>query len=89
MAMPYRIVHDIIEAIEKLDKVIPGIASETTLIYGPEIKFYDTKYATNNFLETNLENLYVAGDASGFSRGIVYAAVTGIITAEGIIEKQA
>jgi len=87
MAMPYRIVHNIIEAIEKLDKVIPGIASETTLIYGPEIKFYDTKYATNKFLETNLENLYVAGDASGFSRGIVYAAVTGIITAEGIIEK--
>jgi len=87
MAMPYRIVYDIIEAIEKLDKVIPGIASETTLIYGPEIKFYDTKYATNEFLETNINNLFVAGDASGFSRGIVYAGVTGIIAAEGILKK--
>ena len=87
MAMPMRIVQDIVEAIEKLDRVIPGIASDTTLIYAPEIKFYDTKYEANSFLETNVSNLFVAGDASGFSRGIVYAAVTGIITAEGILEK--
>ncbi|MEM0360722.1 MAG: FAD-dependent oxidoreductase [Candidatus Diapherotrites archaeon] len=89
MALPARIVHDIIEAIEKLDKVIPGIASETTLIYAPEIKFYDTRYETNLFLETNIPGLFVAGDASGFSRGIVYAAVTGMIAAQGIKKKTA
>ncbi len=87
MAMPMRIVQDIVEAVEKLDRVIPGIASDTTLVYAPEIKFYDTKYEANKFLETSIPNLFVAGDASGFSRGIVYAAVTGIITAEGILKK--
>jgi len=87
MAMPMRIVHDVTDALEKLDKVIPGIASETTLIYAPEIKFYDTRYEANSDLETNIRNLFVAGDASGFSRGIVYAAVTGMIAAEGILKK--
>ncbi|MEM4598235.1 MAG: FAD-dependent oxidoreductase [Candidatus Diapherotrites archaeon] len=87
MALPRRVVQNIIEAIQKLDFVMPGIASDATLVYAPEIKFYDTKYVTNEFLETNVPNLYVAGDASGFSRGIVYAAVTGIIAAEGIKKK--
>lgn len=87
MALPQRIVQDVIEALEKLNRVIPGIASETTLIYAPEIKFYDTRYEANAALETNIPNLFIAGDASGFSRGIVYAAVTGIITAGGISEK--
>ncbi len=87
MALPQRIVQNIIEALEKLDAVIPGIASDTTLLYAPEIKFYDTRYETDKWLETNIENLFVAGDASGFSRGIVYAAVTGIIAAEGIKRK--
>jgi hypothetical protein len=87
MALPQRIVQDIIEALEKLDNVIPGVASDTTLIYAPEIKFYDTKYETNEWLETTVPNLFVAGDASGFSRGIVYAAVTGIIAARGVERK--
>ncbi len=88
MALPQRIVTNIIEAIEKLDKVISGIASDTTLIYAPEIKFYDTKYETNEFLETNVQNFFVAGDASGYSRGIVYAGVTGMIAAHGVLGKK-
>jgi len=88
MAMPNRIVTNIIEAIERLDTVIEGISSDSTLLYAPEIKFYDTKYKVGRFLETNIENLFVAGDASGYSRGIVYAAVTGMIAAEGILLKE-
>ncbi len=87
MAMPQRVVQNVIEALEKLNEVIPGIASDTTLIYAPEIKFYDTKYETDKWLETNVNGLFVAGDASGFSRGIVYAAVTGIIAARGVLRK--
>lgn len=87
MALPNRIVRNIIEGIERLDAVIEGIASDSTLLYAPEIKFYDTMYAVNEDLETNVPGFFVAGDASGFSRGIIYASVTGIIAARGIIKK--
>lgn len=85
MALPNRIVKNMIEAIERLDAVIEGIASDSTLLYAPEIKFYDTTYKVDKDLETNVPGFYVAGDASGFSRGIIYASVTGIIAARGII----
>ncbi|MCC7568082.1 MAG: NAD(P)/FAD-dependent oxidoreductase [Candidatus Methanofastidiosa archaeon] len=87
MALPHRIVTNIVESVERLDSVIEGIASDSTLLYAAEIKFYDTKYPVSRHMETNIPNLYVAGDASGHSRGIVYAAVTGILAAEGIISK--
>jgi hypothetical protein len=88
MAMPHRIVLNIKEAIERLNAVIEGIASDSTLLYAPEIKFYDTKYPTTKFMETNLENMYICGDASGRSRGIIYAAVTGVLAARGILQKE-
>ncbi|MEA1993149.1 MAG: NAD(P)/FAD-dependent oxidoreductase [Euryarchaeota archaeon] len=88
MAMPYRIVYNTKEAIERFNSVIEGIASDSTLLYGPEIKFYDTKYATTKFMETNLNNMYICGDASGRSRGIIYAAVSGVLAARGILRKE-
>jgi len=85
MALPQRIVVDILEAIERLDRILPGLASDGTLIYAPEIKFYDTRYRLSEGMQTGLPGLYVAGDASGHSRGIVFAAVTGILAAEHIV----
>ncbi len=57
-------------------------------MYVPEIKFYDTKYATDRYLETNVPNLFVAGDGVGKSRGIVGAALNGVLAAEGILRKE-
>jgi hypothetical protein len=87
MALPNRIVKNMIEGIERLDSLIEGIASDGTLLYAPEIKFYDTMYEVSEDLETQVPGFFVAGDASGFSRGIIYASVTGIIAARGIIKK--
>ena len=87
MALPNRIVKNMIEGIERLDAVIEGIASDSTLLYAPEIKFYDTTYVVTRDLETQTPGFFVAGDASGFSRGIIYASVTGIIAARGILRK--
>ena len=84
MAYPYRIVKDIQEAIEKLGNVIPGIDADSTLLYGPEIKFYAMRIHTNQSLQTNVPNIFVAGDGAGVSRGIVGAAATGLIAANGI-----
>lgn len=88
MALPHRIVMNIVQGLEKLDHVVPGVAEDGTLIYAPEIKFYSMKFDVSNDMETNLNNLFVAGDGAGLSRGIVASAATGIIAARGIMKKE-
>lgn len=88
MAYPHRVVTDIVEGLERLDSVIPGVASSSTLLYAPEVKFSANRIYTNKDLETPVENIFVAGDGAGLSRGIVAAAATGIIAAQGILKKE-
>ncbi|MDL2313965.1 FAD-binding protein, partial [Desulfovibrio sp. OttesenSCG-928-C14] len=78
IALPERIVTNIIDGLELLNKVVPGVANEETLLYAPEIKFFSTQVETNNHLETKLPGLYVAGDGPGVSGNIVAAAATGL-----------
>lgn len=87
MALPHRLVENVIEGLEQLDRVIPGVNSDSTLLYAPEIKFYSMRFIVNKNLETNLTNFFVAGDGAGLSRGIITSAATGIIAARGIIKK--
>ena len=87
-AYPGRIVDNLRESLLLLARVIPGVAHPSTTVYVPEIKFYDTKYDTDSYLETNVPNLFVAGDGVGKSRGIVGAALNGILAAEGILAKE-
>jgi uncharacterized FAD-dependent dehydrogenase len=90
MALPHRIVTNIMEGLEKLDKVMPGLNSDNTLLYAPEIKLRSSKIKTSKYLETEtVENLFVAGDGAGVSGNIVGAAATGVIAAKGILEKVA
>lgn len=84
MALPSRVVVNLSEGLDKLNYIIPGLNADNTLLYAPEIKFYDTRYPLSATMETECSRFYIAGDASGYSRGIVYAAVTGLIAAEGI-----
>jgi uncharacterized FAD-dependent dehydrogenase len=87
-AYPGRIVDNLRESLVLLARVIPGVAHPSTAIYVPEIKFYDTKYPTDRNLETNVPNLFVAGDGVGKSRGIVGAALNGTLAAQGILRKE-
>jgi uncharacterized FAD-dependent dehydrogenase len=86
--MPYRIQTGLLWAIKKLDEsgLMKGLNQSSTLIYAPEIKRYGLKIKTNEYLETTMKKVYVAGDGSGFSRGIVGAAASGILAAEGILK---
>ena len=85
MALPHRIVMDIIEGLEILNQIVPGVNADSTLLYAPEIKFYAREVEVmDRSLQTSIEGLYVAGDGAGLSRGIVTAAATGILAARGI-----
>jgi uncharacterized FAD-dependent dehydrogenase len=87
LGMPARIMDNLWESLKKLDKIQPGILHPSTLIYAPEIKFFDTHFPTSRILETNVKGIFVAGDGTGKSRGIVGAGISGIIAAQGIAEK--
>ncbi|MBP1358135.1 MAG: FAD-dependent oxidoreductase, partial [Sulfolobus sp.] len=87
MGLPYRVVTDILEGLEKLDNLASGLYSPNTLIYAPEIKYYSMRAVVNNDMETVVNNLFVAGDGVGLSRGINVAAATGILAARGIAHK--
>jgi len=86
MALPHRIVTDILEGLSQLDSVMPGINSGSTLLYAPEVKFRSTKVKTNPNMETNVKNLFVAGDASGMAGSITGAAATGMMAARGMLK---
>ena len=86
MALPHRIVTNISEGLEILDSVMPGINSGSTLLYAPEVKFRSSKIKTNKNMETNLQGVYVAGDAAGLSGSITGAAATGIMAARGMLK---
>jgi uncharacterized FAD-dependent dehydrogenase len=88
MALPERILTNLIEGLESLNYVVPGVSNDETLLYAPEIKFFATQVETNQYLETAIDGMYVAGDGPGVAGNIVSAAATGIIPARRIIERQ-
>lgn len=84
-AMPYRTLMNIIKFIEAVDKVVPGFASEETLLYGPEIKFYSNKVKMDEKFNTNIERLHCLGDSSGWTRGLMMASVMGVLMGRELI----
>ncbi|PKN33801.1 MAG: hypothetical protein CVU61_11845 [Deltaproteobacteria bacterium HGW-Deltaproteobacteria-19] len=87
LGLPARIIDNLWESLKKLDKIVPGILHPSTLLYAPEIKFFDTHFPTDEHLETNVEGIFVAGDGTGKSRGIVGASISGLIAARGMAAK--
>ncbi|MBU4374758.1 MAG: NAD(P)/FAD-dependent oxidoreductase [Euryarchaeota archaeon] len=87
MALPHRIVTDIREGLEVLNEIIPGVAADSTLLYAPEVKFYSMQVLVDRNMESNIKNLFAAGDGAGLSRDIVNAAATGVIAGRGILKK--
>jgi len=81
LVLPYRIMKDVDEMLIALDNVAPGLASDETLLYGVEVKFYSNKVITNNNFETNIKGLYVGGDGAGITRGLMQASVNGVMLA--------
>jgi len=85
--LPYRHLTGIIEMLHALDKLAPGIASPHTLLYGVEVKFYSGKLKLNVNMETEIDNIFAAGDGAGVSRGVIQASASGVIAAREIIKR--
>jgi len=86
LVMPHRIITNILEGLETLDKIIPGVNNDDTLLYGPEIKFFSNEIETDNKFRLKDDNIYFIGDGAGKAGNIVTAAATGLVAARDILE---
>lgn len=87
LVLPHRIILNILEGLEKLDKIIPGVNNDDTLLYGPEIKFFSNEIKTDNNFKLDNEDIYFIGDGAGKAGNIVTAAATGLIAARDILKR--
>ena len=88
LILPHRIITNILEGLEKLDKIIPGVNNDETLLYGPEIKFFSNEINTNNQFKLEDFDIYFVGDGAGKAGNIVTAAATGLVAARDIIKNK-
>ena len=87
LVLPHRIITNILEGLETLDKIIPGVNNDDTLLYGPEIKFFSNEIDTDNKFKLEKDNIYFVGDGAGKAGNIVTAAATGLVAARDILER--
>ncbi len=87
LVLPYRYVVNILEMLDALDQVAPGVASRHTLLYGVEAKFYSSRLKLSRDLETEVHNLFAAGDGAGVTRGLVQASASGLVVAREILRR--
>ena len=87
LVMPHRIITNILEGLEKLDQIIPGVNNDDTLLYGPEIKFFSNEIETDDKFRLKDANVYFIGDGAGKAGNIVTAAATGLVAARDILER--
>ena len=85
--IPYRYLKGIVEMLQAMDKLTPGIASPHTLLYGVEVKFYSCRPQLSSSLETEVGNMFAAGDGTGISRGLVQASASGVVAAREILRR--
>ena len=85
--LPYRQLSGIIEMLQAMEKLAPGVASRHTLLYGVEVKFYSSRPKLSADLETEVDNMFAIGDGAGVSRGLVQASASGVIAARKILRR--
>jgi uncharacterized FAD-dependent dehydrogenase len=85
--LPYRHLKDIVEMLNAMDRLAPGVASRHTLLYGIEVKFYSSRLTLSENLESEAQNMFAAGDGAGVTRGLIQASASGVVAAREIIDR--
>jgi len=85
--LPYRHLTGIVEMHQAMEKLVPGITSRHTLLYGVEVKFYSCRLQLSSSLETEVANMFAVGDGAGVSRGLVQASASGVVAAREILRR--
>jgi uncharacterized protein len=86
--LPYRHLTDIVEFLDAMEALAPGIAGPSTLLYGVEVKFYSSRLEVSAEMETPIAGLYAIGDGAGITRGLVQSSASGVIAARAVLARQ-
>ena len=87
LVLPKRHLDNIMEMVETLNTIAPGMTNDDTLLYGVEVKFYSARTTLTNELETNLKNIFAVGDGAGITRGLSQASASGVYVARNILQR--
>jgi uncharacterized FAD-dependent dehydrogenase len=83
--LPYRHLADILEFLEAMDALAPGVDGPGTLLYGVEVKFYSSRVTVDARLQTDVAGLYAVGDGAGITRGLVQSSASGVVAARAVL----
>jgi uncharacterized protein len=86
--LPYRHLTDILEFLEAMEALAPGVAAPSTLLYGVEVKFYSSRLELDADLQTPVRGLYAIGDGAGVTRGLVQSGASGVVAARGVVRER-
>lgn len=84
--LPYRHLVDILDFLDAMDTLAPGVAADGTLLYGIEVKFYSSRLELDRSLQTKIAGLYAVGDGAGVTRGLVQSGASGLVAARAALE---
>nr|MCR5560158.1 FAD-dependent oxidoreductase [Schwartzia sp. (in: firmicutes)] len=87
LVLPKRHLDNIMEMIQVLDNIAPGMTNDDTLLYGVEVKFYSARISLTDELEMSLKNIFAAGDGAGVTRGLSQAGASGVYVARTILSR--
>lgn len=73
--------------IKRIDKVLPGFADDKNTVYAPSFEMGWKKFILNKDFQTNIDGIYIIGDATGHFRGAMQAMASGILCANEILKK--
>jgi uncharacterized FAD-dependent dehydrogenase len=88
LVLPFRYMSDILETLSAMNDLVPGVFSRNTLLYGIEVKFYSSRISVAPNLESEVANMFAAGDGAGITRGLVQASASGLLAAESILRRE-
>jgi uncharacterized FAD-dependent dehydrogenase len=84
--LPYRHLADVLDFLDTMDKLAPGVAADETLLYGVEVKFYSSRLELGPDLQTHVRGLYAIGDGAGVTRGLIQSGASGLVAARAALE---
>lgn len=85
--LPYRHLANVLDFLEAMDALAPGVAADDTLLYGVEVKFYSSRLELDAGLQTKIAGLFAIGDGAGVTRGLIQSGASGLVAARAALDR--